>query len=509
MKTLKTQTCLSRKGAEFSTDKAFVEASTVVKSNDKELKYSGIPLDCLGQENEIATSNDELHCFIIGDTGCGKTRRLIVPSIILMGKAGESMVISDPKGELYRKTAGALGKRGYDIKVVNMRSPAHGQRWNPFTIVEKLYRSGNDEDYDRAMMITEDILEVLHAANRSAIDPYWDNAAIQYIKALVFMILDYGEPGALSFATISDLEYVVSTLLMNESCDIFNFMNQLPIDSQIRENLIGVVDLTNTDRKSTLGCILSTARAILAQYTRQKTIRSLLSATDFDILEIGKRPTALYIILPDDSEALYPLATLMVQQIYSSLVNMADSLGGKVPNRVSFILDEFANFTKLPAIGSMLTASRSRGIRFVLVCQNVGQLEYKYDRYGAETIRSNCRVWVYMGCRNIEFLKTLQDLSGIHVERYGSDSYPLLDIDMLQRLKTGEAFIFNDRCSPKLCNLLDYSQYDFGCDEITEVDLPGRRTNESIVGFDFFDALRKSFKEHKERELIITDDFSF
>mgnify|MGYP004634484527 CR=1 FL=1 len=475
---------VSRQGADFSTDKAFMDASVVVRSDKEQLTYSGIVLDRVS-DNEVATSSEEKHCFIVGDTGCGKTRRLIIPSILLMGKSGESMVISDPKGELYRKTSGALRNHGYDIKVVNMRSPSRGQRWNPFSKVEKLYHSKSEEDRDMAALVLEDIIEVIHAQQRSLHDPYWDNIAIAFIKALVYIILEHGDPGQLSFANIATLEREVAYIMRSEPERLDTYFENLPRDSVIKQNLSSMISLMNANVDSTLGCALSTAEVILAQYTRQKTVQSLLSTSDFDIADMVKRATVLYIILPDDSEVFYPLATLMVKQIYSTFINIADNLGSEVPNKVSFILDEFANFTRLESIGSMLTASRSRGIRFILVCQNVGQLEEKYGKYGAETIRSNCRIWVYMGSRNLSFLKMLQELSGIHIEKYGGGMYPLMDIDMLQRLKMGEVFVWNDRCSPKLCFLSDYSEYDFGVDFIREVELPKYRRNEEPVFFDF------------------------
>ncbi len=507
------KTSAPRNGAEFSTDKAFVEASRVVRSDVKSLTYSGIPLDRIS-EVEVATSSEEKHCFIIGDTGCGKTRRLIIPSIFLMGKSGESMVISDPKGELYRKTSGDLRNHGYDIKVVNMRSPSRGERWNPFSLVEKLYRSESDEDRDRAVLMLEDIIEVIHAPVRSNHDPYWENIALEFIKALIYIILENGEEGELSFGNLAVAERDMAYVMNNEPRRLEMYFSSLPEGSAIKENLSSIMSLVSADVGTTLGCALSTAETILSLYTRQKTIQNLLSTSDFNIEDIAKRPTALYIILPDDSEALYPLATLMVKQIYSTLINIADSIGTTLPNRVSFILDEFANFTRLESIGSMLTASRSRGIRFILVCQNVGQLEEKYGVYGAETIRSNCRIWVYMGSRNLAFLKMLQELSGIHVEKYGGDMYPLMDIDMLQRLKMGEVFIWNDRCSPKLCFLPDYSEYDFGDDDMSEVNLPEYHRSEDSAPFRFCEKVlgypkeaieSSSFGEREEREGENTD----
>lgn len=478
---LTSQTRVLRKGADFSTQEAFNSASTVVKSTDRKLPECGIVLDSLGN-SEYAVSAEELHCFIVGETGSGKTRRIILPSIRLMAKTGQSMVLSDPKGELYRKTSAGLREKGYEVKVINMRSPRQGCRWNPFTLVEKLYNSGSEEDRDKALIMAEDIINLMKSSCASEKDPYWENAASQYIRGLILLMLEYAPRGCLTLQHLYEAETEMSRMLSGSDELLNLFLRSLPSDSHIKQNLSSVLSLQQVS--TTLGCVCSVAETILGTYIRQSAIRHLLSDTDFDIEEIGRKSVALFIILPDDSDSLYPLATLLVSQIYSALVALADSLGGKLPNRVNFILEEFANFAVLNSIGSMLTASRSRGIRFILVCQNVGQLEGRYGTFGAETIRSNCRVWVFMGCRNLEFLQMLRSLSGIHIERYSGEQYPLIDVDMLQTLSPGEVFVWNDRCSPKLCHLPDISSYDFGNEECGESGLPPVMEGEEYMHFD-------------------------
>ena len=95
MKRISLPNYISRSGARFETTERFLQSTNVVNSTESELKSAGIPLTHI-DENAYATSTDELHCFVIGDSGCGKTRRVILPTIRLLAKAGESMVISDP-----------------------------------------------------------------------------------------------------------------------------------------------------------------------------------------------------------------------------------------------------------------------------------------------------------------------------------------------------------------------------------------------------------------------------
>ena len=192
----------------------------------------------------------------------------------------------------------------------------------------------------------------------------------------------------------------------------------------------------------------------------------LFSVSEIDITSIGEKPTALFFILPDDSQALYPIATVFVKQIYSALVRLADSKrDGRLPVKVTFLLDEFANFAKLPSVESMLTAARSRGIRFVLVCQSMDQLSQKYSDEGMEILLANCRCWIFMSCRNLPFLKRLQSLCGDYTSPYTGETVPLVSIERLQQFARGQILVFNDRCKPFIGYLTkDYSQVDFGDD---------------------------------------------
>ena len=159
MKRISLPNYISRSGARFETTERFLQSTSVVNSTESELKSAGIPLTHI-DENTYATSTDELHCFVIGDSGCGKTRRVILPTIRLLAKAGESMVISDPKGELYRTTANSLSEKGYTVQVLNFRNPSRGHRWNPLGLIDKLYHSGDSESKDKALISKLSLLEV-------------------------------------------------------------------------------------------------------------------------------------------------------------------------------------------------------------------------------------------------------------------------------------------------------------------------------------------------------------
>ena len=462
------------KSADFLSEEDFLAHSVTVKASADKLDYTGIPLDYLGK-NRYASTRKEQHTIIVGDTGCGKTRRLIVPAIKLLGKTGESMIISDPKGELYQKTARGLAAKGYEIRVLNMREPRNGDRWNPLELVESMYRSGDENLRDKGLIMLDEILDQMGSCVESSRDKYWEVVSKQFIKATALTILEYAPAGSLNFRNLAlACTDIISFLCKkvekdsepnfgftddSEFCPFQNFYDKLPDDSLIKQNFASTVCVNHT---GTITSISTTMLSMVNLYTRQESIKFLFSKTDFDLCSLGQKSVALYILLPDEILTLYPLATLFVSQLYSVLLDLAYTNGGALANKVNFILDEFANFTRMPNISSMLTSSRSRGIRFFLVVQDIDQLRLQYGEAASSIIYSNCPNLIFMGCRNVSFLKELMELSGMYTEVYTGISRPLLSMNDLQCLEVGEAFIFVRSCNPKHSYFPDYTEVDFG-----------------------------------------------
>lgn len=137
-------------------------------------------------------------------------------------------------------------------------------------------------------------------------------------------------------------------------------------------------------------------------------IHAMTAATDFDYSMTGSRKRAIFLILPDERGAYYPLASLFVYEQYQALVQAADARGGRLERRVNFNCDEFGNFVRIPDFDKFITVGGGRGIRFNLYVQDTMQI---YDRYGdktGRTIASNCETWVYLQAGNED---TLEELS--------------------------------------------------------------------------------------------------
>lgn len=473
---------IRRTGAMFESNEAFLENTVVVATDAHQIDYSGVVLTQVSaEENTVATVKDEFHTFVLGETGSGKTRRVILPTIRLLAKSGRSMIISDPKGEVYKKTASSLLKNGYEVHVLNFRSPSRGKRWNPLAYIEKMCRSGDVEDRDHAYLMLKDLARIISTIIHSEKDSFWENEAQKMFIGFSQLIIENCPEGSLTFENISILAKECSAELnqgggalaaLNRSSSnnvrFKDYVLSLDRSSIISANLFALVTAPSDTRNS----MVSVFEGMMADFINQQSLLDLFASSEFDVSELGRKPSALYFVLPDDSDAMYAIATVFVKQTYSALVSLADNnQSGKLDNEVSFILDEFANFATIPAVESMLTAARSRGITFTIVCQSMEQLQKKYPNGVSEVLMSNCRVWIYMSCRNFEFLKRLQSLIGEYISPYTGESYPLVSISDLQHYKMGEVLVLNDRCNPLVGHLPDYSEYDFG-ERISEIPLP-------------------------------------
>ena len=489
------------------------EHARPVDTTDLQIRSVGTPMSVGKRKNELLTTLPELHSFVIGESGSGKTRRVIYPMVRLLSRSGDSMIISDPKGEIHRNTAAYLKKAGYEVLVLNFRSPRESHHWNPLGNIDKNYHSGDPVLKEQAITELKEITELMKAGIQVRNDSFWETQSGQIILGLAEIIMEYGDPGDLSFFNVQEAFLRFNALrILNERRSISpdteikrlleRWFEQLPKDSKVRSNLQSLYEANEHLRSN----LTATVMPMLAPYTNQEGMRELFRKSDFALNCFGKKPTALFIILPDDSQVMYHLATMLVDQIYKQLVYYADKeCGGVLPVKTHFILDEFANFAVIPDMPSMLTASRSRGIVFTLVCQSMEQLIAKYQQEGAEILMANCRVWIYMNCRNLPFLKRLSELAGNAVTEYSELVTPLFTVSELAHLSPGEVVVFNDRCNAYRGYLNEYSEIDFGEKKLPPTEKFPKTAGRKHRFFDFDLLLKRAAGNDLELELVTTN----
>lgn len=391
-------------------------------------KWKGGPI--LFRDREFVYSDpSEAHSLIVGDTGSMKTLRFVLPAMFSCAMAGESLVVVDPKGELARKMGDPLKKMGYDIHVVNLRSPKDSMdRWNPLGRVNKSRGS------EQTICLNDDLNNIFMVQLNTK-DPYWDECALQFATGLCRLMLLQNIP-----LSIKNLLNWRHGRMLDGTLE--NLYENLPRESDIYQNLAVYMEL---EARNTKSCILSTFDQKLRLFMSSPELTDMLSESTFEISELAEKPTAVFLVVPDEKTTYHFLATLFISQCYETLLQIAEKTEGRLPIRVNFILEEFCNMPKLDDLLPMLTASRSRNIRFHLVIQSYEQMMDKYGEHIARTTMDNCGNLIYLHSRDMSFLNYISELAGKN--EYGR---PLISTGRLQRLKKNETLIFHDRCYPML-----------------------------------------------------------
>lgn len=308
-------------------------------------------------------------------SGAGKSSAYSIPNAYQ--RLG-SYIFTDPKGELYDSTAGYLKSQGYEIKVLNLVRPQYSDGYNP------LMHISSEIDVD---VIANTIIKGQSAAKGS--DPFWDDSAEMLLKALIYYLIATRPEEEQNLASCSELVRAANS---NGGSNLLtDLINQLPYDHPARMYYKSI----EIAPEKTYSSILSTLQSKLGKFD-SKEIAELTSTDTIDFEEIGQKKTALYVISSDTHTAYDFLLTIFFSQLIQQLYDFADKNGGKLPIRTFFILDEFANIGKIPDFDKKISTSRSRGISFSVILQNLDQLEAVYEK-SYETIIGNCDTHLFLG----------------------------------------------------------------------------------------------------------------
>lgn len=437
---------------------------------------------------EVITTS-QLHALIVGTTGSGKTTGFVDQNIAVLGrsKSKPSIVISDPKKELYEKHAKNLEKQGYKISVLDLREPYSSERWNPMQVLirrirlvkdlennlkqkeGKYYGAGEvfqtykdartrmqelkDEIYENAQDLVYTICPIQNKEQ-----PNWEQGARNLIFGFVLAMCEdcikekIDEKQLLLFNVYHNITKYCSedtTMLkkyLMEGRDEF---------SKVR----GLVNTVLITSDKTLTSYLSEVNAYMNQLA-DDGIMSMTSENELDIINMDEEANAVFVIIPDERFTRHRFVTLFVTQMYKELVEKANlnlrrqqTETAILKRNTYFVLDEFANLPKFENIEGMVTVARSRGIRFLFVLQSYSQLQAKYGREVGDIIKTNCNVKIFIGSDDSETRKEFSELCGnkkiksfsvnTNVEtsassNTGATTQPLITIGMLERLNGDE-----------------------------------------------------------------------
>ena len=317
---------------------------------------------------------------MLDGSGSGKSASYSIPNAY---QCLGSYVFTDPKGELYDRTAGYLRERGYDIKVLNLVRPQYSDGYNP------LMHISSELDVD---VIANTIVK--GQKTESGADPYWDDMAEMLLKALIYYLIATRPEEEQNLASCAEL--VRAANKSGGSNLLSDLIGQLPYDHPARMYYKSI----EIAPEKTYGSILSSLQSKLGKFD-SKEIAELTSTDTIDFEDIGSKKTAVYVISSDTHTAYDFLLTIFFSQMIQQLYDFADKNGGRLNERTYFILDEFANIGKIPDFDKKISTSRSRGISFSVILQNVDQLEAVYEK-SYETIMGNCDTHVFLGSNSFK-----------------------------------------------------------------------------------------------------------
>ena len=485
--------------SKWSSEKDMKSQPDVVKviPQSESLDAAGIPL--INNGKEMYVDNGEYHNLVIGSTGSGKTQTIVKPMVNLLAKKGESMIITDPKGEIYKYSANYLKKKGYKIIVLNFREPLRGNSWNPLTLPFKYYRTGNQ---DKAIELLDDVaLNILYDPSNKSESDFWEKSSADYFSGLALGLFKDAKEEEVNLnsinamSTVGEERYATSNYIK----EYFNMKGETSNEYIFASSVINAP----TDTK---GGQLSTFRQKIRKFSTGEALSEMLSYSDFDLRSIGDGKTAVFMIIHDEKKTYHSLMTIFIKQCYETLIDAAQENGGKLPVRTNFILDEFANMPPLKDVDAMVSAARSRDIRFTFIIQNFAQLNDVYGDNVAEIIKGNCGNIVYLISTEMKALEEISKMCGevkVTDDKDKSATRPLISITDLQKMKLFEAIIIRLRMSPFRTKLEPDFKMDWGIERIEE---PYPMRNQRRV--EIFD-LKKFVTEEKSKRMANMGDNPF
>ena len=467
---------------DIKTDKNIVKVRTI----DDHIEAAGVAL--VNNGKEMWVDNGEYHNLIIGSTGSGKTECVVKPLVNLLSKKGESMVITDPKGEIYQYCGEYLKKQGYNIVILNFRDPEKGNSWNPLALPYMYYKQGNQ---DKATELLEDVsLNILYDKSEGGDSAFWQKSAADYFSGLTMgLFMDAKEKevnlNSINFmSTVGEERRGTKTYIQ----EYFNLKGEASPAYIFASNTINAPN-------DTKGGILSTFRQKIRLFSTKENLSEMLSYSDFDMRDIGNKKTAVFMIIHDEKKTYHGLMTIFIKQCYETLIDCAQANGGKLAYRTNFILDEFANMPPLKDVDSMVTAARSRAIRFSFIIQNFAQLNDVYGEEVAQVIKGNCGNLIYLISTELKALEEISKMCGEvkSKEKDKTASTPLVTVSDLQKLKLFQAIIIRWRKNPFKTDLAPDFKIDWGIERKDAV-LPTREKTQ----IELFDV--KKFVSEKKKE---------
>ncbi|MCR4594365.1 MAG: type IV secretory system conjugative DNA transfer family protein, partial [Clostridiales bacterium] len=380
---------------------------------------------------------NDTHAGCNGGTGSKKTRSELLPSIyaIAGGNEKESMVVHDTKGTAPELTYDYLVSQGYDVYILNFCEPDKSDHYNPLDPITYLLKNNNSKlAYQKLGDIGK---QVVFPGLENNYDKYWQTTTAKYHDALykcVAFLANY-DKRVVNYSNIIELNNLLasSTQARNElfavlatkgANDIIQGLNSIwKNGSEALKNLLSMIN---------------------NPFMTINNVAEILYKSDFTVEDLINKPTCVFIITPDESTEFNFIVSLLLKSIYGELIGIARRRKNTtLPRTINFLVDEFGALPEILDFQAIISASRSRNIRWLLIYQSYSQLCQIYGENGAKTIISNLGTLLCFQNNDYEFEDILRRLVGKRFLPYSNREVEVIPYGTLRTLKKGEAIILS------------------------------------------------------------------
>ena len=397
--------------ARFSTEKEIKR--NFKKENVNSIREAGFPVFFSKNLKTIYFDRETPHYVYLGSTGSGKSVTAVIPtcSFIANAKKKRSVFITDPKGEIYQTTSKMFKDNGYRILTIDFRNPEKSNKINilepiiaeyeEYIKFEKLSNESLEENeklnYNNLSMsslaetnrLISSLATMVMQEKHEQKDPFWNESAKNLLEGIIGFFLEEYKLGNINREKItmtSIRKFQNSSMEQNNFKKFKEYINSKSYGSKSKDALVSILSASENTYKS--------ITAVFGQKMNlfdDINVANVTSTSDFEFNDLGKSPTALYIIVPDEDKTYFTLVTIVVGLLYRELVKLANSTDKKkLPYEIDFILDEFANCPPLADIEAIVSVARSRGMHFHFFIQSFSQLDNVYGKEVAQIILDNC-----------------------------------------------------------------------------------------------------------------------
>ena len=340
-------------------------------------------------------SKPNRNIMVVGGPGSYKTQGFVITNVL--NETINSIVVTDPKGEVYEQTASFKERQGYDVHVINFSKMNHSDRYNPIDYIES--------DIDATNVATK----IVDSSNKDGRKDVWYYSQRSLLSALLLYVKYELPPENRNMAGL---------------VDFLQSKNEAKSDKEESEldDAFSVLDLTHPakrlyelgykkSRGDMKGSIIVSLLTTISDYINT-TVSNFTSFSDFNLQEIGNKKTIVYVIIPVMDTSWEGLTNIFFSQLFDQLYELASENHSTLPVSVNFILDEFVNLGKFTNYEEFLATCRGYGIGVATIIQTLTQLQDKYNKEKAESILGNCSVKICMNAANNTTAKYFSDLLG-------------------------------------------------------------------------------------------------